>query len=34
MDDEYEEEWKEITNNDDSILPEVLRSAKSVVIRQ
>lgn len=34
MDDEYEEEWKEITNNDDSILPEVLRSAKTVVINK
>jgi len=34
MDDEYEEEWREITNNDDSILPEVLRSAKTVVINK
>lgn len=34
LDDEYEEEWKEITNNDDSILPEVLRSAKTVVINK
>jgi len=34
MDDMYEEEWKEITNNDDSILPEVLRSAKTVVINK
>eukprot|EP00102_Acyrthosiphon_pisum_P019022 XP_016656232.1 PREDICTED: uncharacterized protein LOC100570229 [Acyrthosiphon pisum] len=34
MDDEYENEWKQITNKDDSIIPEVMRSTKVVVINK
>lgn len=34
MDDVFENEWNKITNNDDSILPEVMRSTKSVVINK
>lgn len=34
MDDVFEKEWNTITNNDDSILPEVLRSTKTVDINQ
>lgn len=34
MDDAYENEWNNITKQDDSILPEVLRSAKTVVINK
>jgi len=34
MDDTYENEWNNITKHDDSILPEVLRSAKTFVINK
>jgi len=34
MDDTFESEWNQITNNDDSILPEVLRNTTNVVINK
>ncbi|KAL5237046.1 hypothetical protein ACI65C_004456 [Semiaphis heraclei] len=34
MDDEYENEWKQITNKDDSIIPEVMQSTKVVDINK
>jgi len=34
MDDEYENEWKQITNKDDSIIPEVMRSTNVVIINK
>lgn len=34
MDDEYANEWRQITNKDDSIIPEVMRSTKSVIINK
>ncbi|CAI6353933.1 unnamed protein product [Macrosiphum euphorbiae] len=34
MDDTFESEWNQITNNDDSILPEILRNTTNVVINK